>query len=169
MLILVWLKATYIGHLWTVANVCILYGCTTWTFINYSVKKLGGNYIRMLHVVLNKPWKQHPTKQQLTGYLLLISQTIQIRWARHAGQCWGSVVYNTYTNTGRLFRFGYERFINSWTPVHGDTRRETQFLKAYANHTMLISPQQAAHLVMFKISIYLCQLRSEKLNRRPQR
>ena len=53
--------------------------------------------------------------------------------------------------------------------VHGDSRRETQFLKVYANHTMLIPPQRAAHLVMFKISIYLSRSRFEKLDRMPQR
>ena len=47
--------------------------------------------------------------------------------------------------------------------------RETQFLKAYANHTMLTPPQRVVHLVMFKISIHLCGSRSEKLNRIPQR
>ena len=30
-------------------------------------KKLDGNYTRMLHAVLNKSWKQHPTKQQQFG------------------------------------------------------------------------------------------------------
>ena len=28
-------------------------------------------------------------------------------------------------------------FINSLISVHGDTRKEAQFLKVYANHTML--------------------------------
>ena len=46
--------------------------------------------------------------------------------------------------------------------------RETQFLKAYANYTMLTPPQRVVHLVIFKISIHLCQLRSTCLNgRRP--
>ena len=40
----------------------------------------------MLNAVLNKSWKQHPTKQQLYGYLPLTSQTIQVRKARHAGE-----------------------------------------------------------------------------------
>ena len=71
---------------------------------------------------------------------------------------------NTYSNTGGLFRFGYERVYKFLTSVHGDTRRETQFLKAYVNHTMLTPLQRAAHLVMFKISINLCRSRSEKLN-----
>ena len=42
--------------------------------------------------------------------------------------------------------------------------RETQFLKAYANHTMLTPTPRAAHLVMFKISIHLCRSGPEKLN-----
>ena len=28
---------------------------------------LYGNYTRMLRVILNKSWRQHPTKQQLYG------------------------------------------------------------------------------------------------------
>ena len=39
------------------------------------------------------------------------------------------------------------------TLVHGDTRRETQFLKVYANHTMLTPLHCVVHLVVFKISI----------------
>ena len=37
------------------------------------------NYTRMLHSVSHKFWKQHPTKQQLCGYLPLFSQTIKVR------------------------------------------------------------------------------------------
>ena len=45
-------------------------------------KKLDGNYTRMLHAVLNKSWRQHPTKQQLYGHLLPISSKIcRICWA----------------------------------------------------------------------------------------
>ena len=32
-------------------------------------KKLDGNYTRMLQAILNKSWRQHPTKQQLYGHL----------------------------------------------------------------------------------------------------
>ena len=39
------------------------------------------------------------------------------------------------------------------TSVHGDTRRETRFLKVFANYTMLTPPQHAAHLLMSKISV----------------
>ena len=43
------------------------------------VKKLDGNYTRMLRAVLNKSCRQHPTKQQLYGHLPPITKTIQIR------------------------------------------------------------------------------------------
>ena len=77
-------------------------------------------------------------------------------------------ITSSNTNTGGLFRFRYERVYQFLALVHGDTRRETQFLKTYANHTMLTQPQHTAHLVMFKISNNLCWLRSEKLNHAPQ-
>ena len=32
------------------------------------MKKLDGNYTRMLRAILNKSWRQHPTKQQLYGH-----------------------------------------------------------------------------------------------------
>ena len=53
-------------------------------------KKLDGNYTRMLRGILNKSWKQHPTKQQLYGHLPPITETIKIRRTRHAGHCWRS-------------------------------------------------------------------------------
>ena len=53
-------------------------------------KKLDGNYTRMLRAVLNKSWRQHPTRHQLYGHLPPITKTIQIRQTRHAGHCWRS-------------------------------------------------------------------------------
>ena len=47
----------------------LLYGCTTWTLTKCMEKKLDGNYTRMLRTILNKSWRQHPTKQQLYNYL----------------------------------------------------------------------------------------------------
>ena len=44
----------------------------------------------MLWEILNKSWKQHPTKQQLYGHLPPITKTIQVRRIRHAGHCWRS-------------------------------------------------------------------------------
>ena len=68
----------------------VLYGCTTWTLGKRLEKKLDGNYTRMPWAVLNKSWRQHPTKQQLYGHLPPISKTIEIRRTRHAGHCWRS-------------------------------------------------------------------------------
>ena len=68
----------------------LLYGCTTWTQTKRLEKKLDGNYTKMLRAILNKSWRQHPTKHQLYGHLSPISKTIQVRRTRHAGHCWRS-------------------------------------------------------------------------------
>ena len=47
----------------------LLYGCTTWTLTKRLEKKPYGNYTRMLRAILNKSWRQHPTKHQLYGHL----------------------------------------------------------------------------------------------------
>ena len=44
----------------------------------------------MLRAILNKSWRQHPTKKQLYGYLPPITKTIQVRWTRYAEHCWKS-------------------------------------------------------------------------------
>ena len=95
----------------------LLYSCTTRILMKHLEKKLNGNYTRMLHAVLNKSWKQHPTKQQLYDHLPPISLTIQGRWARHAEHCWRSM----------------EKLISDvlpWTPTHGHTC-VGQIVKAY--------------------------------------
>ena len=68
----------------------LLYGCTTWTQTKRLKKKLDGNYTRMLRAILNKYWRQHPTRHQLYGHLPPIMKTIQVRRTRHAGHCWRS-------------------------------------------------------------------------------
>ena len=69
-------------------------------------KKLDGNYTRMLRAILNKSWRQHPTRHQLYGHLHPITKTIQVRWARHAGHCWRS-------------RDELISDVLLWTPTHG--------------------------------------------------
>ena len=64
----------------------LLYGCTTWTLTKWLKKKLDGNYTRMLRAILNKSWRQHPTRHQLYGHLPPIMKTIQVRQTRHAGE-----------------------------------------------------------------------------------
>ena len=84
----------------------LLYGCTTWTLTKRLEKKLDGNYTSILRAILNKSWRQHPTRHQLYGHLPPITKTIQVRRTRHAGHCWRS----------------RDEFISDvllWTPTHG--------------------------------------------------
>ena len=57
----------------------LLYGCTTWTLIKQLEKKLDGNYTRMLRAILNRSWRQHPTRHKLYGHLPPITKTIHVR------------------------------------------------------------------------------------------
>ena len=68
----------------------LLYGCTTWTLTKRLEKKLDGKCTRMLRAILNKSWRQHPTRHQLYGHLPPITKTVQVRRTRHAGHCWRS-------------------------------------------------------------------------------
>ena len=87
----------------------LLYGCTSWTLTKRMEKKLNGNYPRMLRAILNKSWRQHPTKQQLYGHLPPIMKTIKIRWTRHAEHCWRS-------------RDELMSDVLLWTPSHGQAK-----------------------------------------------
>ena len=64
----------------------LLYGCTTWTLSKRMKKKFDGNYTRMLRAMLNKSWRQHPTKQLLYGHQTPIMETIQVRRTRNASK-----------------------------------------------------------------------------------
>ena len=68
----------------------LLYECTTWTQTKRLEKKLDGNYTRILRAILNKSWRQHPTRHQLYGHLPPITKTIQVRRTRHEEHCWRS-------------------------------------------------------------------------------
>ena len=89
-----------------VVALILLYGCTTWTLTKWLEKKLDSNYTRMLWAILNKSWRQHPTRHQLYGHLPPITKTIQVRWTRHAGHCWRS-------------RDELISDLLLWTPTHG--------------------------------------------------
>ena len=73
-----------------VVMLILLYGCNTWMLTKCMEKKLDGNYTRILQAILNKSWRQHPTKQQLYGHLPPITKTIKIWRIRHVGHCWRS-------------------------------------------------------------------------------
>ena len=68
----------------------LLYGCTTWTLIKWLEKKLDSNCTRMLRAILNKSWRQYPTRHQVYGHPPPITKTIQVRRTWHAGHCWRS-------------------------------------------------------------------------------
>ena len=84
----------------------LLCGCTTWTLKKRLEKKINGNYTRMLWAILNKSWRQHPTKHQLCAHLSPITKTIQVRRTRHVGHCWRS--RNELISDVLL-----------WTPIYG--------------------------------------------------
>ena len=69
-------------------------------------KKLDGHYTRMLRAILNKSWRQYPTKQLLCDYLPPITKIIQVRRTTHVGKCWRN----------------WDELISDvllWTPSHG--------------------------------------------------
>ena len=63
------------------------YGCTTRTLNKRLEKKLDVNYTRMLRAILNKSWRQHPTRHQLYGHLAPITKTMKVRRTKHPGHC----------------------------------------------------------------------------------
>ena len=81
-----------------VVTLILLYRCTIWTLTKQLEKKPGA--------ILNKSWRQHPTRHQLYGHLPPITKTIQVRQTRHAGHCWRS-------------RDELIRDVLLWTPTHG--------------------------------------------------
>ena len=89
----------------------LLYGCTTRTLTKQLEKKRDGNYTRMLRAILNKSWRQHPTRHQLYGHLPPITKTIQVRRARHAGHCWRS-------------KDELVSDVLLWTPTYGQAKTE---------------------------------------------
>ena len=65
----------------------------------------------LLRAILNRSWRQHPTKQQLYGHLPPITKTIQIRRTRHAGHCWRN-------------RDDLISDVHLWTTSHGRAKTE---------------------------------------------
>ena len=83
----------------------LLYGCTTWTLNKRLEKKLDSNYTRMLRAILNKSWRQHPTKHRAARHdddddIYIIFQSHRMNWflwhsfltTRHINHClWQSL------------------------------------------------------------------------------
>ena len=151
----------------------LLYICTTWTLTKQLEKKLDGNYTRMLRAILNKSWRQHPTRHQLYGHLPPIMKTIQVRRTRHAGKCWRSrdelisdvflwtphtlpcKSRTTSTNIHSATMWGYRML--SRRPVWGDERygkvaREGQGYLCYQHDMMMM-------MISGSLWQYLCSWR----------
>ena len=87
----------------------LLFGFTTLT--KRLERKLDGNYTRMLRAILNKSWRQHPTRHQLYDHLPPITKTIYVRRTRNAGHCWRS-------------RDELISDVLLWTPTNGRAKAE---------------------------------------------
>ena len=83
-----------------------------WKVTKRMEKKLNGNYTRMLRAILNKSWRQHPTKQQLYGHLPPITKTMKVRRSSHAGE--------VRTNSWVMYSCG---------PLHMDEQRQDDQLE----------------------------------------
>ena len=76
----------------------------------------------MLRAILNKSWRQHPTRHQLYGHLPPITKTVQVRRTRHAGHCWRSrdelindVLEHTYSSYLRIRDVALKTCQRRWT------------------------------------------------------
>ena len=73
-----------------------------WFLLYYfTIKKM-----EFLRAILNKSWRQRPTKQQLYGHQPPFMKTIKVRRTKYAVHCWRS-------------RYELIRDVPLWTPSHG--------------------------------------------------
>ena len=100
----------------------LIYGCAKWTLTKRMEKKLDGNYTRMLLTILNKSWRQHPTKHQLYGHLPPITKTIKVRRTRHTGHFWRS-------------REKLIRDVLLWIPSHGWAKAARTYIQQLSKDT----------------------------------
>ena len=72
---------------------CVTWWWWWWLWKKWHFRFQEKSYIyktRMLRAILNKSWREYPTKQQLYSHLPPITKTINVRRTRHAGHCWRS-------------------------------------------------------------------------------
>ena len=101
----------------------LLYRCTTGT-LTKRLEKIDGNYTRMLRAILNKSWRQHPTRYQLYGHLSPITKTIQVRRTRHAEHYWGS-------------RDELISDVLLWTPHMAEQKQDDQLDHTYSSYVRI--------------------------------
>ena len=112
----------------------LLYGCTNRMLTKCIEKMLDSNCTRMLRAILNKSWKQYPTKQQLYRHLPLISKTIQIRQTRHVGHGWRS--RDELISDILLWTSSYE-----WASIGWPARTYLQQLRVYTGCSLENLPE----------------------------
>ena len=83
-------------------------------------KKLDGNYTRMLRAILNKSWRQHPTRHQLYCHQPPITKTIKVRRTRLTGHCWS-------------IRDELIRDVLLWTPHMAELKQDDQLEHTYSS------------------------------------
>ena len=100
--------------------------------------KLDGNYTRMLQTILNRSWRQHPTKQQLYCHLPPITKTIEVRRRRHAGHCWRSMDDSLVTYSCGPFHMDKQRQDNQLEPTYNSSMPiRNVALKTYRGRWMI--------------------------------
>ena len=74
--------------------------------------------------MLNKSWRQHPTRHQLYGHLPPITKTIQARRNRHAGQYWRS-------------RDELTSDVFLWTPHMAEQKQDDQLEHTFSSYVWI--------------------------------
>ena len=65
----------------------LLYGAEGWTLSNRLEARLDGCYTRLLMMVLNLNWKDHPTREEIYAGLPKISEIVRGRRLNFAAHC----------------------------------------------------------------------------------
>ena len=68
----------------------LIYGSVSWTLTKVLENRLNINYIRMLHAILNRSWKDHPNNKEIYGNIPDICTLIRHQRLRFSGHCWRS-------------------------------------------------------------------------------
>ena len=149
----------------------VLYGCTTWTLTKRLEKKLDGNYTRMLRAILNKSWRQHPTRYQLYGHLPPITKTIKVRilqekqgrahkWCTPMDpRIWPSKSKTTSTNIHSAAMWGYGMW--PWRLARGDERkgkvaREAKGYPCLWHDLMMMMIYISSYVFCLYMHVYIC-------------
>ena len=108
----------------------LLYGCTTWTLTKRLEKKQDSSYTRILRAILNKSWRQYPTRHQLYGHLPPITKTIRVTRTRHARYC----------------RRSKEELISVFLPPHmAEQKQDDQLEYTYNSYVRIRSVAQKTY------------------------